>query len=369
MEIISNIGVACLALFVILGLIALRSGSYRLAAVRINKSCLVVVLAIAFSMPALAAAVGAEGSAVSAKQHVTLGHKYRDAGQSSQAAAEFALAIAADPKSASALLGLGLAHFDVKNYAAAIDAFSSAIKIDPNWAFLYGSRGVAYEKTGNFESALADLKKMLELNPSERDKNDALVAIKRIEQVRPRAAPPASSMPQSSPEISDSSFRIIPGKCTSATVLNRSEQRPCVVRYGKISDADAFFVLITDSGTTRSLSDDDVGLYFMGYPTGLVGGLDPLRLDGKVLYGLITGPAFDSNPLELRQRGEYFFVVRGSAVIQNRELSAATRAPGHCKGLRGSNGMWSLDCVSYVNPSLVNQFRFVSSEPIPVSAN
>jgi hypothetical protein len=118
---------------------------------------------------------------------------------------------------------------------------------------------------------------------------------------------------------------------------------------------------------------DDVEMMFVGHSTGLIGGVDPVKISGKVLSGIVlqTAPLPRTDPSVLHRICEFFFVVYATAVTQKGRTVNTRREPiapvGYCKGYRISNtaDTWSLECNSFVNIRDKNYFRFISDGSIP----
>jgi hypothetical protein len=152
---------------------------------------------------------------------------------------------------------------------------------------------------------------------------------------------------------------------------------------------EGFVVSITPTGIARQPDEasgpDDINVTFWGYPTGLIGGVDPLRVSPRVLFGILRIGAPRTDPSALYNIGEYFFVVEMTSVAQKREWFTTVRerlAPpspnegavlmgwksaGYCRGTRSTFGddAWTLECQVTPNVGNRNYFRFVSDGPIP----
>jgi p-aminobenzoyl-glutamate transporter AbgT len=70
---------------------------------------------------------------------------------------------------------------------------------------------------------------------------------------------------------------------------------------------------------------NDITVAFLGYSTGLVGGVDPVKVNPKVLYGILKAGAPLTDPSTLYKIGEYFFVIKMTDVIQRREWFTTVR--------------------------------------------
>lgn len=87
------------------------------------------------------------------------------AGHLDEAVALFTKAIEANPKSAFAYNGRGIAYEQQKKYSPALADFTKAIQIDPKGMFFL-NRGGTYSENGDAKSAIADYTRALKLFPA-----------------------------------------------------------------------------------------------------------------------------------------------------------------------------------------------------------
>jgi tetratricopeptide (TPR) repeat protein len=102
------------------------------------------------------------------------GLAYYRKGELDRAIADYAEAIALNPKYVKAYTGRGNAYKNKGEYDRAIIDYTKAIALDPNYVPAYGNRGLAYQKKGDKEQAIADYRKALEINPSDEKAKGAL---------------------------------------------------------------------------------------------------------------------------------------------------------------------------------------------------
>jgi hypothetical protein len=135
-------------------------------------------------------------------------------------------------------------------------------------------------------------------------------------------------------------------------------------------------------------------LAFVGYETGLIGGLDPLKVSSGVLYGMLSVGGEHSNPQILRDMGEFLFITKKTFVNQNREwfprkyleregvaqhrgknqsddgaaLMMGWNVKGYCTaiGIEFGNGSWLLECTAAPNRGDKKFMRFVTDGPLPL---
>ena len=88
-----------------------------------------------------------------------------------EAVADYDLAIKLDPKSVLAYNGRGEAKSKLNRFAEAIADFTQAITLDPKLASAYHNRGFAYYKLGNtklnYRKAIADYNIAMQLGGSD----------------------------------------------------------------------------------------------------------------------------------------------------------------------------------------------------------
>jgi tetratricopeptide (TPR) repeat protein len=93
------------------------------------------------------------------------GDTYRLKGDYDRAIADFTHAIALDPKYAHAYRTRGIAYQAKKDYDRAIADYTQAIALDPKYAYAYIDRGNAYAAKGDNDRAIADYVKAIALDP------------------------------------------------------------------------------------------------------------------------------------------------------------------------------------------------------------
>jgi tetratricopeptide (TPR) repeat protein len=120
------------------------------------------------AMDKLAQAVGAD--AKYAAPRVLLGHLYldlaaRDAKAAEEAVRLFGEALAADPKSVSALSGMGEALLRTGKLDDSEARFGEAIKLDATYTPALTGMAAVLSKKGKYDEGLAKFKEALDLNP------------------------------------------------------------------------------------------------------------------------------------------------------------------------------------------------------------
>ena len=93
------------------------------------------------------------------------GNAYRDKGDPDDAIADFAQAIAIDPKFVFAYNNRGLVYLDKHDFDDAIADFDRAITLDPKYLHAYDNRGDAYRGKGDLDAAIADYTQAITLDP------------------------------------------------------------------------------------------------------------------------------------------------------------------------------------------------------------
>jgi tetratricopeptide (TPR) repeat protein len=93
------------------------------------------------------------------------GDTYRLKGDYDRAIADFTHAIALDPKYAHAYRTRGIAYQAKKDYDRAIADYTQAIALDPKYAYAYIDCGIAYQAKGDNDRAIANYVKAIALDP------------------------------------------------------------------------------------------------------------------------------------------------------------------------------------------------------------
>jgi tetratricopeptide (TPR) repeat protein len=100
-----------------------------------------------------------------AAAYINRGAAYNNKGDYDRAIADFAKAIALDPKAAIAYYNRGNAYNGKGDYDRAIADYTKAIALDPQDASAYFNRGLAYKHKGDLDHAIADYTKVIALDP------------------------------------------------------------------------------------------------------------------------------------------------------------------------------------------------------------
>ncbi len=133
---------------------------------------------------------------------VTDGQTLNDAGKYKEAVAAFTKAIEANPNSAQAYLGRGLAKRSLKDNAGALADAEHALQLDPANVEAYRSRSMIKRSANDYAGALADANRAVELAPEQfrsyltrglakeglKDLNGALADYERAIQLNPAYA-------------------------------------------------------------------------------------------------------------------------------------------------------------------------------------
>jgi protein O-mannosyl-transferase len=93
------------------------------------------------------------------------GITYTNSGQWDNALADFAKAIAIDPKYPVSYTNRGIVYGNLGQPEMAIADFTRAIEIDKKYSLVYHNRGVAYGTIGQYDKAVSDLKKAIKFDP------------------------------------------------------------------------------------------------------------------------------------------------------------------------------------------------------------
>ena len=92
------------------------------------------------------------------------------------AIADYSKAIALSPKFADAYYNRGVARQAQRDYRGAIADYNKTIALSPNYAEAYGNRAITLVGLGRMQEALASAQQGVELDPSGRTKNRAILA-------------------------------------------------------------------------------------------------------------------------------------------------------------------------------------------------
>lgn len=98
---------------------------------------------------------------------VTEGQSLADAGKYNDAVATFTKALAANPSSAAAYIGRGLAKRSLKDNAGALADVEQALQLDPANAEAHRSRSMIRRSANDYAGALADANRAVELAPEQ----------------------------------------------------------------------------------------------------------------------------------------------------------------------------------------------------------
>jgi tetratricopeptide (TPR) repeat protein len=82
-----------------------------------------------------------------------------------QAFADYASAIALDPRNPLIPYNRGNAYLDARRYELAVADYSRAIELDAGFALAYLNRGIAHEKRRNMRAAAEDYGRALAIDP------------------------------------------------------------------------------------------------------------------------------------------------------------------------------------------------------------
>jgi len=185
-------------------------------------------------------------------------------------------------------------------------------------------------------------------------------------------------------------FLPLEGRCLGVLVLGVDRGSRCTIEYSRLQNGDAIFeVDITKTGRRPEGPDpsdpEDIVMSFGGHETGLIGGVNPLRVSGGTLSGILNVvevEALRSRPTTtLREYGEFFSIVNKTFVQQKKNkfprkylvsgdgelLLKGWNVKGYCKGniIEFGNGSWLLECTAWPSLSDTNYFRFISDGPPP----
>ena len=115
-----------------------------------------------------------------ATAHLNRANIYAQRGKYQLAFADYASAIARDPRNPLVPYNRGNAYLDTRRYQLAIADFSRAIKLDAKFALAYLNRGIAHEKRGDTRAAAKDYRRALAIDPK------AGAAKRRLERLQSR---------------------------------------------------------------------------------------------------------------------------------------------------------------------------------------
>jgi tetratricopeptide (TPR) repeat protein len=101
-----------------------------------------------------------------ATAHLNRANIYAQRGKYTLAFADYASAIALDPRNPLAPYNRGNAYFDTGQFELAITDFTRAIELAPRFALAYFNRGLAHERRGDNNAAAEDYRRALTLDPA-----------------------------------------------------------------------------------------------------------------------------------------------------------------------------------------------------------
>jgi tetratricopeptide (TPR) repeat protein len=91
---------------------------------------------------------------------------YAQRGKYPLAFADYASAIALDPRNPLAPYNRGNVYLDTRQYVPAIADYTRAIELDASFALAYLNRGIANEQLGDTNAAAEDYRQALAINPA-----------------------------------------------------------------------------------------------------------------------------------------------------------------------------------------------------------
>ena len=91
---------------------------------------------------------------------------YAQRGKYPLAFADYASAIALDPRNPLAPYNRGNAYLDTRQYELAIADYTRAIELDATFALAYLNRGIAHEQRGDIRAAAEDFRRALAIDPT-----------------------------------------------------------------------------------------------------------------------------------------------------------------------------------------------------------
>ncbi len=149
----------------------------------------------------LAVPVFVQAKSEEAVRHSNIGAELLRQGKVAEAAAEFRLAVTADPGYAAAWRNLGYALDQQKQLDEAVAAYQKAVKLEPELS-THNNLGVLYDRQGQYDQAIQEFEKALKLDPGNatvrknletarqnhgiiRDRNDRIAQAQKEVEARP----------------------------------------------------------------------------------------------------------------------------------------------------------------------------------------